>query len=63
VDDSDVFLEVHPDVYRRTASAGQLARELASAEGVTDRVDWALAAAVVAARHGIARRVTLDIVR
>jgi L,D-transpeptidase ErfK/SrfK len=63
VDGSEVFLEVHPDVYQRTASASQLARELASAAGVMDRVDWVLADAIIAAHHGIARRVTLDIVR
>ncbi|HLG57578.1 MAG TPA: L,D-transpeptidase family protein [Vicinamibacterales bacterium] len=62
-DGSEVFLEVHADVYQRTASASQLARDLASAEGVMDRVDWVLADAIIAARHGIARRVTVDITR
>jgi L,D-transpeptidase ErfK/SrfK len=54
----DVFLEVHPDVYRRAPGALETARALAEVAGVTSRVDWHAAGAVVAARHGVARVVT-----
>jgi L,D-transpeptidase ErfK/SrfK len=54
----DVLLEVHPDVYRRAPGALETARALAAAAGVASRVDWQSAAAVVAARDGVARAVT-----
>jgi L,D-transpeptidase ErfK/SrfK len=56
--DDGVYLEVHRDVYRRATEPRDVARKLASANGVSDRVDWTLADAVVAAREGIARNVT-----
>ena len=58
--EDDVFLEVHPDVYRRGSGALETARVLAAEAGVTERVDWRSAAMVIAARHGVARAVTLD---
>jgi hypothetical protein len=55
----DVFLEVHPDVYnQRRGDARETVRRLAADLGLTDRIEWAAADAVIAARHGIARRVT-----
>ena len=55
----DVYLEVHRDVYRRTgAGAGAVARTLAAAGGVSERVDWVAADAVAAAADGLARIVT-----
>jgi L,D-transpeptidase ErfK/SrfK len=56
----DVFLEVHPDAYRRVHAPLATAQTLAAAAGLTERVDWAAATTVIAARHGIARAVTLQ---
>lgn len=53
-----VFLEVHPDVYRRAPDALRTVRTLADAAAVSDLVDWDLAATVIADRHGVARDVT-----
>ena len=50
------ILEVHADVYRRLASRPhEVVRALARAGGVSDDVDWTVADAVIAARHGVAR--------
>jgi L,D-transpeptidase ErfK/SrfK len=58
-DGHDVYLEVHPDVYRRTSGSLQdQARLMASSRGLAERIDWARADAVIAARAGIARQVT-----
>lgn len=55
-----VYLEVHRDVYGRlTDRPDVVARALARAAGIAERVDWTLADAVVAARHGVARRVDI----
>lgn len=54
-----VWLEVHRDIYRHGVDHWALARELAAAAGVSQRIDWDEAAAVVAAQHGLAREVTL----
>lgn len=62
--DSEVYLEVHPDVYgRATMSALQQAHELAARLGLSDRIDWTLATAEIGRRAGIARRVSLDAAR
>jgi L,D-transpeptidase ErfK/SrfK len=50
-----VYLEVHRDVYGR---GGATARELATAAGVFEQVDWTVADIVSALRDGIARDVT-----
>jgi L,D-transpeptidase ErfK/SrfK len=55
-----VYLEVHRDAYRRAGNAKEAVRALAEARGVADRIDWTLADAVAAARHGIARDVTFE---
>ena len=58
-DGDNVFLEVHADVYRRSAvSALDQAIARAGELGLTDRIDWVRAAAVVSARHGVARLVS-----
>jgi len=58
-DGANVFLEVHPDVYRRSR-VGVLdeVRALASKAGMLDSIDWARARQVAADREGIARIVT-----
>lgn len=59
--EGEVYLEVHPDAYRRaTMSPLQQARELAAQLGLSDRIDWTRAAAEIGRRAGIARRVSLD---
>jgi L,D-transpeptidase ErfK/SrfK len=58
-DGGDVYLEVHPDVYRQaTTSALQQVQELAARLALTHRIDWTLAAAEIERRAGIARRVS-----
>jgi L,D-transpeptidase ErfK/SrfK len=60
--DDVVYLEVHPDIYRRAAGAARdVARALAQAAGLSERIDWDAADAVAAARDGIAREVTLKV--
>ena len=55
----DVYLEVHRDVYRRSAAGPrEMARTLAAAADLSDRIDWTAANAVAAAVDGIARKVT-----
>lgn len=55
----EVFLEVHPDVYRRFG-ADPLAhvRALVAEAGLSDHVDWTKVASVIAERAGVAREVT-----
>jgi L,D-transpeptidase ErfK/SrfK len=55
-----ILLEVHRDVYR--VFSGRLAavvRSRASTLGLSDRIDWAVADRVIAARPGVARDVTV----
>jgi L,D-transpeptidase ErfK/SrfK len=55
----DIYLETHPDVYRRSVAKPQnVARTLAAAAGVSERIDWVAADAVAAAADGVARSVT-----
>jgi L,D-transpeptidase ErfK/SrfK len=57
--DGTIYLEVHRDVYRRSAAkAREVARTLAAAAGVSERIDWTAADAVAAAADGVARNVT-----
>ena len=53
-----VFLEVHPDVYRRAPISLASVRARAADRGLAGRIDWPRAARVVALHHGIARDVT-----
>ena len=59
----NVYLEVHRDVYRRSAgrTPSEAARMLADAAGVTPRIDWAAADLAAAAADGIARNVTASL--
>jgi L,D-transpeptidase ErfK/SrfK len=58
VENGLVYVESHPDVYRRAGPPETALRALADARGITDRIDWAAAEAAVRARHGVARDVT-----
>lgn len=58
-ENDEVYLEAHPDTYRRMAtSPGDYARRIAAAMGLGERIDWAAAGAVLQRREGIARKVT-----
>jgi L,D-transpeptidase ErfK/SrfK len=58
--DGEVYLEVHKDIYGRlTVEPMQVLRALAADAAVADRIDWIVADAVLEARHGVARVVTL----
>jgi L,D-transpeptidase ErfK/SrfK len=54
-----VFIEAHPDVYNKGGVSLGAARRLATALGLSDRIDWAAAAQVIARRDGVARDVTI----
>lgn len=55
-----IFLEAHPDVYRRvTGDVLALIRESATTAGIGGDIDWAEVAKVLKARRGIATRVGL----
>ena len=56
--DGRVFLEVHPDVYRRAPPATAALKAAAAALGVAQTIDWERAEAVIARRDGLARDVT-----
>ena len=56
--DGQVFLEVHPDVYRRAPISLASVRARATERGLAGRIDWTRAARAVALQHGIARDVT-----
>ena len=53
-----VFLEVHPDVYRRQPNSLAAVQALAASRGLVSRIDWAAVTRVVALHHGVARDVT-----
>jgi L,D-transpeptidase ErfK/SrfK len=55
----EIYLEVNVDVYRRVGTRPlDVVKDLAAQAGVTSRVDWGVAAAVVAAHEGIAKVIT-----
>ena len=50
-----IFLEAHPDIYRRTTGDPLAAvRDIATARGITNGIDWARVARVLKARRGTA---------
>jgi len=57
VEDGEILLEVHPDIYRRVPDAAGAAHALARALGVEQDVDWEQADRVIRSRHGVARQV------
>lgn len=55
-----VYLEIHKDIYGRlNTEPMQVLRVLAADAALADRIDWIVADAVLAARQGVARVVTL----
>jgi len=58
--DGEVYLEVHKDIYGRlTVEPMQMLHRLAVVAALVERIDWTVADAVLAARQGVARVVTL----
>jgi hypothetical protein len=58
--DGEVYLEVHNDIYGRlNIEPIQVLRVLAADAALADRIDWIVADAVLAARQGVVRVVTL----
>ena len=55
-----VFLEAHPDAYRREQESVNKVRDAAQREGFAHLIDWALVQEVIRAREGIARDVSLN---
>jgi L,D-transpeptidase ErfK/SrfK len=56
-----IYLEVHPDVYRRvTASTSQDVRQLARHLALENRIDWTVAGSEIERRAGVARRVSIS---
>ncbi len=58
--DDRIWLEAHPDVYRRAGDAARIVRDAAERAGVRAMVDWALADEVIRQRRGRAVDVTLS---
>lgn len=56
--EGEVFLEVHPDVYRKGPPPLAVAHQLAEELSIAHLVDWTLVARLAGERHGIARPVT-----
>ena len=55
-----IFVEVHPDAYRRLRVAPlTLLRRAAEEEGLTESIDWRRVEEVLAARRGVAERVDI----
>jgi L,D-transpeptidase ErfK/SrfK len=50
-----VYLEAHPDVYRKGGNAVAVVEKLAVEAGVADRIDWEAVRQVLAKREGVAR--------
>jgi L,D-transpeptidase ErfK/SrfK len=58
-ENGEVYLEVHPDAYRRsTERPVQAARRIAAGMGIAERVDWGAADQALKRPDGIARVVT-----
>jgi L,D-transpeptidase ErfK/SrfK len=56
---SDVFIEVHEDVYRQlVVTPQQQARDMAARLGLNDRIDWTAADREIERRAGVARRIS-----
>lgn len=53
-----IYLEVHPDVYRKMIDAMAWVQSLVRSHRLEDRVDWPKVAEVLKAKEGVARDVT-----
>jgi len=55
--DGRIFLEVHPDVYKRGGNPLKGVQKLASEAEITEMIDWEKVAQVIKQREGLAREV------
>ncbi len=55
-----IFLEVHPDTYKKGKVTLEAAQRLAIERGLFERIDWMLAETVIDRHEGIARDVGLE---
>jgi|UniRef100_A0A7C3SL28 L,D-transpeptidase ErfK/SrfK len=62
-DRGKIFLEAHPDVYRKKVDAMAWVQSLVTAYRLQDRIDWDKVVAVLKAKDGIAREVTKEVSR
>jgi L,D-transpeptidase ErfK/SrfK len=53
-----LFLEVHPDIYRKQPTIEPELRQLVDSENLASLIDWKLAADIMRRQQGIARNVT-----
>lgn len=60
LDDGRVYLEVHPDMYRRAGDPRDRARELIALAALGSEVDWTRVEDVIQKREGIARDITAN---
>lgn len=59
LDDGRIVVEVNPDVYNRGGDPLHMLHDMARAQHLEDRIDWALAARIARARQGLAFEVGL----
>ena len=57
-DEGEIFLEVHPDGYRKVPDMLARVKELVQFRDVGDTIDWALVENGLRKRDGIARNVS-----
>jgi L,D-transpeptidase ErfK/SrfK len=55
--DDGVYVEAHPDVYRKGGDWGGTLRKISADAGLTEKVDWDAVGQVLAKREGVARLV------
>jgi L,D-transpeptidase ErfK/SrfK len=54
-----VYLEAHPNIYRWQYEARQVVEDLAQQQRLVGRIDWQKVSAVLKAKEGVAREITL----
>jgi hypothetical protein len=57
--DGPIYVEVHPDIYKRRVDGPAELRRLAEAQQVSGRIDWTLADAALKATAGEPVEITL----
>lgn len=56
-DDGRILLEVHRDIYNKGIDLARAVRDLVEAHGLSHKIDWSAAHAVIASQDGMAREV------
>ncbi|HXG55169.1 MAG TPA: L,D-transpeptidase [Vicinamibacterales bacterium] len=62
IDGDGIYLEAHPDVYKKGGDPVAVVRRLVTEAGVQDRIVWETVKHVLAKREGIARRIDVGTV-